>query len=513
MADDAAAIEGRRHCTHWIKGECRYGGLCRFEHDGARKGEQAKVESGGKPSHRHGARGKDLRHAAVRRYMVDRWGSLEGLRVVEVAGGSCDLASELCNLAGCEVTVVEPRLAMQKGIQRYQRRLRLGMLHRSPELGGQPIRSAAECAGSPTILPRHARCFFTETLAAAAAAAAGSSPPLCAAVEEQRRLFAAHFGTPSTAEGRGVGPEKKKKKQKMNEKQGGNQKSCTDARLPSNEPPGSEPQRQDGSKHTRSGQGDGGPVDKAPVLTEQVRADPAGRFDAPGEGKPAVVKGHARMDLDEGGTVTAPDEPAILHSVRSALEALAQADVVVAVHPDEPTEPVVDWCLARRLPFVVVPCCVFARSNRQRRVAGEPLAPVTTYEQFIAYLLAKATPDGRPIEAVSLPFSGRNIALVYRPEDETADVVVAVHPDEPTVVDRCLVRRLPFVVVPCCVFARSNRQRRVAGEPLAPVTTYEQFIAYLLAKATPDGRPIEAVSLPFSGRTIALVYRPEDETL
>ena len=37
------------------------------------------------------------------------------------------------------------------------------------------------------------------------------------------------------------------------------------------------------------------------------------------------------------------------------------APAIVALHPDEATESIVDVCVKYQKPFVVVPCCVFSR--------------------------------------------------------------------------------------------------------------------------------------------------------
>jgi hypothetical protein len=41
--------------------------------------------------------------------------------------------------------------------------------------------------------------------------------------------------------------------------------------------------------------------------------------------------------------------------------------MVVGMHPDEATEPIVDACLKSGKAFAVVPCCVFPEMNAHRR--------------------------------------------------------------------------------------------------------------------------------------------------
>ena len=88
-------------------------------------------------------------------------------------------------------------------------------------------------------------------------------------------------------------------------------------------------------------------------------------------------------------------------------EAIARCDVLVGMHPDQATEPVVDAAIALGKPFAVVPCCVFPELFPDRRTADG--APVRTYVEFVDYLVAKH-PDAK---LGYLPFKGRN-RVVYR---------------------------------------------------------------------------------------------------
>ena len=95
------------------------------------------------------------------------------------------------------------------------------------------------------------------------------------------------------------------------------------------------------------------------------------------------------------------------------------ASAIIALHPDEATEIAVDVAIARSLPFVVVPCCVFATQNPHRRLfpsslpaGGGGLAaaegrPVRTYADLLLYLRAKHPLARR----VRLGFRGMNVAV------------------------------------------------------------------------------------------------------
>ncbi len=93
-------------------------------------------------------------------------------------------------------------------------------------------------------------------------------------------------------------------------------------------------------------------------------------------------------------------------------EILRKTTLVVGLHPDQATEPLVDVCLSQNLPFAVIPCCVFAHENPNRRLAsGEN---PTTYESFCDFLMEKS----RKISYDHLGFRGRNKVLYSRIESD-----------------------------------------------------------------------------------------------
>ncbi len=107
--------------------------------------------------------------------------------------------------------------------------------------------------------------------------------------------------------------------------------------------------------------------------------------------------------------------------------------LVVGFHPDQATEPCIDLARILGIPYCVVPCCVFPSEFPYRRVREneEKLVRVRTYQQFMAYLKAKAavpipgsTPsqlDHRPSEMhtsyLNFPFTetAKNIVLYSLP--------------------------------------------------------------------------------------------------
>jgi hypothetical protein len=88
---------------------------------------------------------------------------------------------------------------------------------------------------------------------------------------------------------------------------------------------------------------------------------------------------------------------------------LKQASCLVGLHPDECTEAILDKALLYGKPVAIVPCCVFPQMFPDRYLANRPDVPVTTYEEFLQYLLEK---DDR-LQRATLPFEGRNQVIYY----------------------------------------------------------------------------------------------------
>lgn len=98
------------------------------------------------------------------------------------------------------------------------------------------------------------------------------------------------------------------------------------------------------------------------------------------------------------------DNPDDIQAVTPDHRLLTNCTAIVALHPDEATETIVDAAIANRIPFCVVPCCVFCRLYPHRRYNGNL---VSTYDDLLDYLQAKDP----SIQRSSLPFYGKNIVL------------------------------------------------------------------------------------------------------
>ena len=82
--------------------------------------------------------------------------------------------------------------------------------------------------------------------------------------------------------------------------------------------------------------------------------------------------------------------------------------LVIGLHPDEATEPLVDTALSNSLNFAVIPCCVFSQKFPHRRLKNN-VEPVS-YELFCEFLGEKSDSAKEDL----LPFLGRNKVLFMK---------------------------------------------------------------------------------------------------
>ena len=83
----------------------------------------------------------------------------------------------------------------------------------------------------------------------------------------------------------------------------------------------------------------------------------------------------------------------------------AECSAMVALHPDEATDAIVDLAVRYQVPFCIVPCCVFGRLFPDRRTIGG--TPVSTLSDLLDYLQAKHP----SIQRATLSFPGANTIL------------------------------------------------------------------------------------------------------
>ena len=100
-----------------------------------------------------------------------------------------------------------------------------------------------------------------------------------------------------------------------------------------------------------------------------------------------------------------PDE-AHLPLCDETSDLIKRASAIVALHPDEATGDIVKVAVIHKIPFVIIPCCVFCRLFPERRKASNNEI-VSTYEDLIQYLLEQS----QSIKKSQLPFDGKNTVL------------------------------------------------------------------------------------------------------
>ena len=94
-------------------------------------------------------------------------------------------------------------------------------------------------------------------------------------------------------------------------------------------------------------------------------------------------------------------------SMTSDDKLLPNCAAIVALHPDEATGVIVQTAVENKIPFCVVPCCVFSRLFPERINPGGKGGVVSTYYELIDWLIA-LHPE---IRVTTLPFEGANIAV------------------------------------------------------------------------------------------------------
>lgn len=105
---------------------------------------------------------------------------------------------------------------------------------------------------------------------------------------------------------------------------------------------------------------------------------------------------------------------------KSLLTLIQNCNMIIGVHSDEATECIIDIAVSQRIPFCIVPCCIFNNLYPDRKVLLPNLhetnnstscevmyGPVQNYDDFVRYLKSKHA----NIKQDVLPFHGRNIVL------------------------------------------------------------------------------------------------------
>lgn len=91
-------------------------------------------------------------------------------------------------------------------------------------------------------------------------------------------------------------------------------------------------------------------------------------------------------------------------------DVIENSTLIIGLHADNATESIVDIAQRYRIPFVVVPCCVYPNFFPDRILFENKTGlrvPVRTCEQFCRYLQKKNS----HFVQESLPFEGRNVGI------------------------------------------------------------------------------------------------------
>jgi hypothetical protein len=88
-------------------------------------------------------------------------------------------------------------------------------------------------------------------------------------------------------------------------------------------------------------------------------------------------------------------------------ERITKCSAIVALHPDEATDAIVDTAVRLRIPFLIVPCCVFNRLFPHRRMPNRSDVPVSSHQDLLEYLQHRDS----SIQTATLPFEGSNTIL------------------------------------------------------------------------------------------------------
>ena len=99
---------------------------------------------------------------------------------------------------------------------------------------------------------------------------------------------------------------------------------------------------------------------------------------------------------------------------REAYETIRSLDYIAGFHPDQATEPAIDLAIFLKIPWSVVPCCVFPKEFPNRELNGDR---VKNHSQLIEYLCKKHAKIRRGV----LPFvdtvTAKNVVLYMLSED------------------------------------------------------------------------------------------------
>ena len=389
-------------CRHWRRGGCLYGETCRFAHPpealGASSGvaEPAGLRAGA-PARNNRRVKKKGRCGHLRRFLLDAFGAEligSGAPILDVGGGRGELSFELANLNGANCFVVD---AVPMRLARYEKKLRLGWYDRSAPLAkyndpARFVRSSGRRDGDeppaePPRTPAHLRLLWSPRLWRCARTEIDvvvtperDLDPATKALHAMATYSAWAAATRVAFLTRG----EKKKATPPSRGNGGDARA--DARA---------------DAHAATSVTDA-------LLSIERRApmEPPRRREE-NDVNDASTESETSFDCECADALCGSSPP----DAASARETLRACVLVVGMHSDQATEWIVDFALAHRVRFAVVPCCVCPGLFPRRfvRSADGSSEPVRSHAQFCEYLRSKAKPG--EIELERLPFEGKNTVV------------------------------------------------------------------------------------------------------
>jgi len=449
-------------CRHWSRGGCLYGETCRFAHPPDALGASPGVSESAGVSRRDSAVSpartdrrvkKKGRCGHLRRFLIDTFGAEcvgSGAPILDVGGGRGELAFELCNLNGADAVVVD---VVPMRLARYESKLERGWYDRSAPLAKyndrerRPSTSSAANFGTRQQheTPKHLRLLWSPALWRVRDDAASrgdeeenvsflaesptESPTtrtidtidvisflerdLTAATRERHAVatYSAWAAATRVAfSARGLMTKKKKKhadgltkrdgirSEDSHEEASKKITTVTDALL-------SFVHQHDPSTLVRgASRSDADPPRGASVPDAKQFADPrrVGARNAYTEETLESFESRTCSCADPLCGASPPDASFVRETLRACV-------MVVGMHSDQATEWIVDFALAHRVRFAVVPCCVCPGLFPRRLRADGSGALVRSHAEFCAFLQSKARPG--EIEIARLPFEGKNTVV------------------------------------------------------------------------------------------------------
>ena len=327
--------------------------------------------------------------------------------MLDVGGGNGELAFQLQNLNRCPATVVDPRPLR---LRRYARKAAFGMYTKNKVLSryNHPDLPAG-CVLSPESLvsPAHLRVLFEVPGGSTGRRCLPPhvpAPPACAAhsvaaeptANEPSPPPVPHALLEALCDQSTYGSAVAQAKATAWTRKGLVHEADDDTQA-------------EAGQAEDDGQVDEGPGEAEVTATDDVHGDEEDSISAaaaPGEAQ--VPKEQSPPDLVDREAICDALAPTRDLDFDEAALLVAGCSVVVGLHPDQAAAEIVAFAAERRIPFAVVPCCVYGYYFPQRRLPGG--RPVRTYDDLVAWCLANGPPGTKVAE---LDFEGKNKVVFW----------------------------------------------------------------------------------------------------